>query len=155
MSTRRQQQQRALDADEFARIEATLHPAITKMSDKDLGEALGWLRERRDRAQQLANRQRRAVRGKSDRPEGFDQADAGNRQKASILGEAVSRLNKERTRRAGQAKREAMVESAREALGARQAAKPRTRPNPGRTPGTGVKPVDRNKAISPEERSFP
>ncbi|MGV3650847.1 MAG: hypothetical protein ACO1OK_05440 [Devosia sp.] len=155
MSTPRQQQQRALDADEFARVEATLHPAITSMSDGDLGDALGWLRERRDRAQQLANRQRRALRGKSERPAGFDQADAGNRQKASILGEAVARLNKERERRRALAKRGELAESARSALALRQAKPAKARPDPGRTARKGFKPVDRDKPISPKERSFP
>ncbi|SFZ84272.1 hypothetical protein SAMN02983003_1917 [Devosia enhydra] len=155
MSIRRQQQQRTLDADEFARVEATRHPAIADLSDKDLGDALGWLRERRDRAQQLANRQRRAVRGKSDRPAGFDQADAGNREKAAILGEAVARVNKERERRRAAAKRGDMVERARSALAARRSLGDAQHPEAGRTARKGFKPVDRTKPISPKERSFP
>ena len=158
MATDRRQQQRALDAAEFARVETTMHPAIAGLSDAELGETIAWLRERRDRARSLANRQRRAVRGKGERgagAAGFDQADAGNREKARVLSEAVSRAGKERTRRAQKASRARLVETAQNAL-IRKAEKPAPRrPKSGRTAGEGMHPVDREKTIAPRERSFP
>jgi hypothetical protein len=152
MATNRQRRQRALDTTEFERVETTAHPAIASLSDKELGETIAWLRERRDRARDLANRQRRDVRGKSERPAGFDQADAGNREKSRLLAEAVSRAQKERTRRAGKQKK-SLVQSAQSALAAKASKPAASRPSPGRTASKGFKPVDRQSAIPPRERS--
>ncbi|WOJ90488.1 hypothetical protein RZS28_04110 [Methylocapsa polymorpha] len=53
-----------LSAEEAALVENTHHPAVGSLSDKDLAELRKLVRERRDRSQQIAARQRRSCAAK-------------------------------------------------------------------------------------------
>src|SRR5262249_39053388 len=91
-----------------------------------------------DRARDIAHRQRRQTRGKdrSGRPAG-ESTDTGNRRKAAVLGEALTRAIEERSRRTA---RTQLVASARKALAMKLAAARQSRPSPGRTPNKGMQP---------------
>jgi hypothetical protein len=119
-SVRREQQ--VLTIDEAKLVEGSHHPRLGAMSDKDLAELRKLVRERRDRARQIAARQRREMRGKAD-PRGAQAAadDTGSREKRDVLAAAMQRLNRETTRREAKAAREALKDSAARALEMRRA----------------------------------
>lgn len=147
MATTRKQELRVLDESEVTLVEQTRHPALRQLGETELNDLLRRLRERRDRAQSIANRQRRAVRGKAGAPPAtFEKADAGNRQKADLLGEALARANKERSRRRAEGAREALQANARRALKLKAKSPPARRPSPGRA-------ADEGPSIKANERS--
>jgi len=127
-----------LSTEEFALVEQTHHPLLGQLTDKDLADLCRLVRERRDRAQQIAARQRREMRGKSD-PKGTRAAgeDTGSRGKSDLLAAAVQRLNEELTSRKAKVARQPLIESAARALELRRASKVVSRPFSDRTPGTG------------------
>jgi hypothetical protein len=59
------QERRLLGADELTLVEKTHHPSLGLLPDRDLAELRKLVRERRDRAQDIAARQRRELRGKA------------------------------------------------------------------------------------------
>lgn len=123
MAHSRKDEARALDAGELALVEKSHHPAIQELSDGELAELIGLVRERRDKAQAAANRQRREMRRKAE-PRGTRPSadDTGTRRKAEVLAMAVRRLNGERQRRARITAKADLVENARNALALREAA---------------------------------
>ncbi len=135
-------ERRLLSADELNLVARTHHPALGLLQDQVLRELRRLVRERRDRAQDIAARQRRELRGKAA-PKGARAAtdDGGTREKHGLLAAALQRLNKETARREAKAARDALVESAKLALEMRQAASARsTRPSPGRLANEGLNP---------------
>lgn len=145
MAESRRLEQRFLDKDERELVAATHHPELAGLDDATLKETVKRLRERRDRATDVARRQRREMRGKA-RPAGAAAAadDSGSRRKKQLLAAALKRANKEATRRRGAAQRD----PARRALAAKQAAKRPARPAPGRTAGQGMRATKRATAPS-------
>ncbi len=136
------QERRLLGADELTLVEKTHHPALGLLPDQDLAELRKLLRERRDRAQTIAARQRREVRGKAA-PKGARAAtdDSGTREKRDVLAAAMQRLNKEVTRRQAKAARQDLIDGANRALELRRAAETNaTRPPSGRTANEGLNP---------------
>jgi len=112
------------------------------LPDHDLAELRKLVRERRDRAQTIAARQRRELRGKAA-PKGVRAAtdDSGTREKRDLLAAALRRLNKEVSRREAKAAKQDLIGSAQRALELRRAAGANaTRPSPGRTPKEGLNP---------------
>lgn len=100
MATSRKNEERVLSESELELVAKTRQPLLQGLSDKEAAQLVKHLRERRDRARGIAEKQRRALRGKSGAQPSFDQADAGNKQKMSVLAEALSRVSKEVARRA-------------------------------------------------------
>ena len=98
-------ERRLLSADELTLVEKTHHPALGLLPDRDLAELRKLVRERRDRAQNIASRQRRELRGKTA-PKGARAAtdDSGTREKRDVLAAAMQRLNKEVTSQASQSR---------------------------------------------------
>jgi hypothetical protein len=136
-SVRRERQ--LLSAEEFALVGKTHHPCLESLSERDLAAVLKLLRERRDRTQRIAGRQRRELRGKSA-PKGTRAAtdDAGTRNKKDLLAAAVQRLNEEVTRRKVKTRHQSLVESAARALELRRASVAKTtRPFFSRTSNPG------------------
>ena len=127
MATSKLDERRLMSDEEFTLVEQTRYPVLGKLEDAALKDLTQRLRERRDRARDIAHRQRREVRGKSRQATNFEKQDAGNRQKARILAEALTRINSERTRR----KAEELRENARRALRLRQGAEASARPDSG------------------------
>ena len=135
------QERRLLGADELTLVEKTHHPALGLLPDQDLAELRKLVRERRDRAQDIASRQRRELRGKAA-PKGARAAtdDSGTREKRDVLAAAMQRLNKEVTRRKAKAARQDLADSAKRALELRRASESNTARPSGRTANEGVNP---------------
>ena len=136
------QERRLLGADELTLVEKTHHPALGLLPDQDLAELRKLVRERRDRAQDIAARQRRELRGKAA-PKGARAAtdDSGTREKRDVLAAAMQRLNKEVTRRQAKAARQALIDGAKRALELRRANEAKSaRPPSGRTANEGINP---------------
>lgn len=123
MAISRQQEIRALDADERALVEKSHHPEIQALSDKELADLVKRMRERRDKAKDRANQRRREMRGKAA-PKGAtpSTADEGSKLKHAVLATAMRRLNNETERRRKMTASSSLVENARRALAMKQAA---------------------------------
>jgi hypothetical protein len=136
------QERRLLGADELTFLDKTHHPALGLLPDRDLAELRKLVRERRDRAQDIAARQRRELRGKAA-PKGARAAtdDSGTREKRDVLAAAMQRLNKEIARRQAKAARQDLIDSAKRALELRRTSESKTaRPPAGRTANEGINP---------------
>lgn len=138
---------RLLDEGERELVAASRYPGLGDLSDDDLGQLKSNLRNRRDRAQDIAKRQRREMRGKASpagaRPAGDD---AGTREKLSVLSSAVQRTNKEAARRQRFAAKQTLKENAEKALEMRRASMRQHRPSAGRTASKGMRAVPNQKA---------
>jgi hypothetical protein len=135
-------------ADEVELLDKSHHPALGALSDAELADLRKLVRDRRDRAQTMANQQRREARRKSE-PRGARAAydNSGTLRKADVLAGAMRRINGEVVRREEKSARAAQVESAHRALAMRraaQAAKPR--PAAARTAGDGMAATPNSKA---------
>jgi hypothetical protein len=136
------EERRWLSADELALVEKTRHPALGLLADRDLTELRKLVRDRRDRARDIAARQRRELRGKAP-PKGAQPAtsDAGTREKRDVLAAALKRINTEEARRQAKAAKAELVDSAKRALELRRAAETNTiRPEAGQTAHEGFHP---------------
>ncbi len=122
MAHTRKNERSLLSQTEMEFVEKARHPMLADLSHGDLHALIQHLRDKRDRAQTIANNQRRAIRGKGRAEIAFDLADAGNREKASMLTDALTRARKEAGRRADKEARDALVSSARRALELKRAA---------------------------------
>lgn len=134
-------ERQVLSADEATLVEASHHPALGALPDKDLAELIRHVRERRDRARDIAARQRREMRGKAD-PRGARPAadNTGSREKKDVLAAAMKRLNGEAARRDAKAARDAMKDSVVRALEMRRAREAQAqRANHGQTPNEGMR----------------
>ena len=113
MAHTRKTEQRLLAATEMEFVEKARHPTLVGLSNAELHALIQNLRDRRDRAQTIANNQRRALRGKGGRGEvTFEKADVGNRQKAAVLTDALTRARREQVRRAEVEARAELLRSA-------------------------------------------
>lgn len=143
MATRRKDEQRILDRDELEMVEQTRRPALNEIGDTDLNQLIARLRERRDRARDLSTRRRGAARRGGA---GIDQKEStGLREKSSLLAEAVSRANKERTRRRKASEKTELQTNARRALKLRKQAPSPQRPSAGRTKDQGMNPIESDR----------
>ena len=145
MTVSRKDEARYLDKDERALVDSTHHPAITNLADKDLADLKKRVRERRDRARDIASRQRREMRGKA-RPQGAEAAtgNEGSKLKLVVLAQAMKRLNSEAARRQRKGARAEMVEGMRAALKRKRAADGPKRPD-SKSAGKGMKAKPREK----------
>lgn len=100
MAQTRRDEERLLTSDEHGIVAHTHHPALGTISDADLSDLVKRLRDRRDRAQDIARQQRREMRGKAA-PAGARAAtdNSGTKEKGALLSAALKRANKEGTRR--------------------------------------------------------
>ncbi|WP_374305171.1 hypothetical protein [Methylocella sp.] len=140
-------ERQALDAEELALVEKTHHPALAELDAPELAQLVRLVRERRDRARDIAARQRREMRGKAAAKGAAPAADnTGTRRKRDLLAAALKRLNAETARRKALAARDAMRDSATRALELRRkrdaqaARRPMSRPA-----GEGMRPLDSAK----------
>jgi hypothetical protein len=115
-------ERQVLSAEEIALVEASHHPRLGDLPDKELHELRKHIRDRRDRARDIAARQRREMRGKAD-PRGARPAadNTGTREKRDVLAAAMQRINREAARRESKAARDAMKDSIARALAMRRA----------------------------------
>lgn len=122
MATSRKHQARALSADERDLVDKTHHPALQELSDQELAQLTALVRERRDRAQTEAFRQRREMRGKAEakgsRPAS---GNTGTVVKGDVLAKAMRRLNGETERRRSLIANTDLIANAQKALEMKQA----------------------------------
>jgi hypothetical protein len=137
---------RLLTADERELVAHSHHPAIKGLANDDLLDVLRRLRERRDRARAIAQRQRRELSGRTG-PSGARAAsdDAGSRGKTSVLSAAVKRANKEFERRRS---RGDQVAHARRALALKEAGHRAAAHPASWTPGEGMRSLP-DEALAP------
>lgn len=148
MAQSRNSERRFLSDEEFGFVSQSHHPALHELADDTLQSLVKLLRDRRDRARDIARRQRRELRGKAQ-PAGSRPAsdDSGTRMKRQILAAAVKRMNKELQRRRSRAAREEQVAFARRALAMKKAGAGKTRrPSAGVTPGEGMHAIPSDRA---------
>lgn len=146
MAHPRKTERRLLTDAEVELVEKSRQPVVTALGDGEVNDLVAQLRERRDRALTIANNQRRALRGKGGRGEvTFDKADSGNRQKASVLTDALTRARREQTRRRTWAARAELVENAHKALELKRDSKRAKRPANLPRPNTGMTPKERTR----------
>ena len=146
MAHPRKTERRLLADSEVELVEKSRQPVVSALGDGEVNDLVAQLRERRDRAVTIANNQRRALRGKGGRGEvTFDKADSGNRQKASVLTDALTRARREQTRRRTQAARAELVENAHKALELKRDSKRAKRPANLPRPNTGMTPKERTR----------
>jgi hypothetical protein len=146
MSMSRRDEARYLSADERDLVDRTHGPGLKQLADGELDGLIGLVRERRKRARDIARRQRREMRGKSD-PAGRQAArrDEGSTRKAEALCGALKRLNNEKARRVAAAAVPDQVRTAQKALRMKLAAqRPRTLPGE-RTARSGMRNVASSK----------
>jgi hypothetical protein len=145
-------ERRLLSGEEFSLVEKTRYPGLRALSDRELLDLRKLVRERRDRAREIAARQRRELRGKSA-PRGKTPArdNSGTQAKRDHLAQALQRLNKEVTRREVKAAaRDVLMDSARRALELRRARAEKTaRIATSRTSNEGIKEKAGSKPRSP------
>lgn len=143
MSKSRRSEERYLTADERTLVDRTRGEPLKELPASELRALSKLLRERRRRARDISDRQRREMRGKAE-PAGAAPAagNEGTRRKAEFLTAAVKRLNREHTRRSAKAK---LVDAAQRALALKRAAGPPSRPE-SRTAGTGLHPIENTRA---------
>ena len=100
MGDRKQLEARLLSAAELEDVNATRPAAIEQASDEQLKVLAQRLRRSRNRAKDIAARQKREMRGKAD-PRGTKPTrdNTGTLAKAQVLGEAIERIEEELSRR--------------------------------------------------------
>jgi len=100
MSDQKQLEARLLKAGELEDVNTTRPPAIKEASGEQLKVLAQRLRRARDRAKDIATRQKREMRGKAE-PRGTKPTrdNAGTLAKAQVLGEAIERIEEELSRR--------------------------------------------------------
>jgi hypothetical protein len=114
---------RALDDQELELVVKTHLPLVLDLSDAELKDLIKRVRERRKRARDVANRQRREMRGKAERSgAGPARDNTGTKHKAAVLAGALKRLNSEKGRRARHARVPEQVQFAKKALQLKRAA---------------------------------
>ncbi|MDO5633200.1 MAG: hypothetical protein Q4G22_15415 [Paracoccus sp. (in: a-proteobacteria)] len=94
------EEKRALDQEEQELSQAARQPNLARLSDSDLNDLIRRLRDRRDRARDIASRQRREARGKAA-PRGNSPArdNAGTKTKHDYLSAALRRAGAEQKKR--------------------------------------------------------
>ena len=149
MARSRREEDRLLSADERELVALTHHPELGSLAEEGLADAVRRLRERRDRARDIARRRRRERRGKAG-PSGATPIteDAGSHAKAAVLAAALKRASKETQRRRRAGTRGELVANARRALKMKRAIEGRTRRPESRTPGEGMQGIP-NETVAP------
>jgi hypothetical protein len=142
MSRPRRDDSRLLSEDEQELVSRTRQPAIKDLADDELAQLVQRLRSQRNRARDIASRQRREMRGKSA-PSGAKPAsdDSGTWGKRDLLTDALKRANKEKARRLALRARGALVANAQHALALKQASDRQSDVPPSRTADPGMKAV--------------
>lgn len=139
MALSRKDEARLLNKDELELVEKSHHPALSELSDKELADTARLIRERRNRASDIARRQRREMRGKAGARGAKPAADnLGSKEKSAALAQALKRINSETTRRQSKSGREATRAGMKRALEMKQAASPAARPK-SKTADKGMK----------------
>ena len=141
MSISAADEKRFLAADELELVDRSHYPAISTLDRGELSEMAKRLRNLRNRARDVAHRQRREIRGKSE-PRGAQAArdNTGTEMKRRALGNALKRVNRELARLAAAERVPSQAEFARRALELKRANRAVHHPRSGPTAGGGMTP---------------
>jgi hypothetical protein len=138
------QEARALTADERELVDKSRAAAMQSLTDSQLATLVKRMRDRRDRARTVAERQRREMRGKTGaRGTAPSKADAGSQLKLSVLSTALRRLDTETQRRRRVKAKASLVASAKKALAQKQEAKRAVPKRSARSANTGLRGKER------------
>ena len=120
-----------LSKDELTLVEKTHNPQLAELSDGELSKIYKLLRDRRDKARDTADRQKREMRGKAE-PKGTRAArdNTGTHSKRDLLADALLRLDEEIKRREQKSSRHTLIDNAKRALEMRRASETKTAPAP-------------------------
>ncbi|MDO8410011.1 MAG: hypothetical protein Q7S93_08115 [Phenylobacterium sp.] len=130
MAITRKEEARALSGDEQELVGRTHHPEIQETSDEDLRDLIRLVRERRNKARDMAHQRRREMRGKGEARGATPSAkDDGSKAKLAVLSTALRRANVEAERRRKMAARVEMTQNAQRALQMKREAKDAAAPN--------------------------
>lgn len=145
MSLSTKQLERVLDKGEWELVSRTRSHAIGGVSDGELGDLAKNLRERRDRARDIARQQRREMRGKAE-PKGTASSagNTGTKAKADALTVALKRVGAEQTRRAEKQRQPSQRSLARKAMAMKMRKEALQRPL-SRTGDEGMQPIVNRK----------
>ncbi|MDZ4053790.1 MAG: hypothetical protein U1E24_11095 [Phenylobacterium sp.] len=117
MAITRKEEARALSGDEQDLVSRTHHPEIQETSDEDLRDLTRLVRERRNKARDMAHQRRREMRGKGEARGAAPSAkDDGSKTKLAVLSMALRRANGELERRRKMAARVEMTQNAQRAM---------------------------------------
>lgn len=141
MSISTADEKRLLSADELELVERSHYPDISALDRDELGEIAKRLRNLRNKARDVAHRQRREIRGKSE-PRGTRPVrdNSGTEMKRRVLGSALKRVNRELARFAAADRTPRQAEIARRALALKRANRVVHRPRAGKTARDGMTP---------------
>ncbi len=148
MSERTELEARLLSAGELEVVTATRPPAINQASDEQLRDLGQRLRRFRDRAKDIAARQKREMRGKAD-PKGTKRTrdNTGTLAKAQALEEAIERLEEELSRRQNLTTAPTtQADLSRHALELKLSHPASPHPGSGRSASGGMNPKERQKS---------
>lgn len=139
MSISATDEKRLLAADELELVSLSHYPDISTLGRDELGEMAKRLRNLRNKARDVAHRQRREIRGKSE-PRGARPArdNSGTEMKRRVLGNALKRVNRELARLAAADRKPRQAEIARQALDLKRANRVVHHPRAGRTAHGGM-----------------
>ncbi len=141
---------RALNAAELEMVNGTRPPAIGAKTKDELKALAHRLRQAHSRANDIATRQQREMRGKAE-PHGARRAEenAGSIVKAQMLAEAIQRIDRELSRRDEiETGRPSPAEFARRALELKMSAEAAQRPDPGKTASKGIREKKRTEEFA-------
>jgi hypothetical protein len=134
------QEARALTSSERALVENSRSAVLKILTDRQLGTLVKRLRERRDRARTVADRQRRELRGKAPaRGATAATANDGSERKLAVLAAALKRLDTESERRHRAKAKAALIGSARKALALKDKAARKAAPSTKAAPSQGLR----------------
>ena len=140
MAVTRSDLRHVLSKEDADLVEQARHPGLSELTSEELRQLSTRLRERRDRSTRLINNHRRSTKGRGSQAGSVEKYEANQRRYAAIYAEAISRTNKERSRRTARARREELVTNSRRALARKQdGAKTANRPESGPTASAGMK----------------
>ncbi len=132
-------EKRLLTADEHELVASTHYPHVSALDRDDLAEARQRLRTSRNKARDIAHRQRREMRGKAEARGAKPARDnSGTEMKRRIFGNALKRVNRELARYAAAERKPRQAEIARRALELKRANRAVHRPAGGRTARGGM-----------------
>lgn len=134
MSVPRDTEKRMLTEAEFEVVAKTHYPALGALSEEELAETVRRIRTYRNKARDIAHRQRREMRGKGESRGARPARDnTGTSIKRQIFANALKRANRALERREAAQKKPSQAVLARRALAMRRANTVRHQPDPGRT----------------------
>ena len=146
MSERAQLEARLLSAPELEVVNASRPPATQQASNEQLKVLAQRLRRARDRAKDVAARQKREMRGKAH-PRGAKPNNTGTLAKAQVLEEAIERVEEELSRRENLTTTTTQADLSRHALELKLSRPGPPHPSSGRSASEGMKPKERQKPL--------